>query len=227
MQKDESLDGWKQMWEAGKSAWHKSAPHDYLIEYFGQCANSGRETDVLVPLCGKSVDLKWLYEQGCRVCGVEVSELATRSFFDDQGIKYTRTTAADDFVVYRNEDERISIFCGDFFKFSKAQAGHQFDFVWDRGSFVAINISDRKRYVDVLANVLLPTGRILLSTANYDPAKWPGPPHFVTPEDIHTYFDSKFHINHLNTRDASNDSTKKNWGLDWFTESCYMLSVKS
>jgi len=225
----ESLDDWKNCWVDNDFPWHKKNAHENLVEFFGQCATLGQLTNALLPLCGKAVDMKWLYDQGCRVCGVEISELPAKAFFEEQNIKYERTVpeTAENFVLYQSEDKKISIYCGDFFQFSKATVGYQFDFVWDRGAFVAINVSDRKRYVETVRNLLLPTGRILLSTVNYDPAKYGGPPHHVTPEDITSCYGAKFHINHLNTRDVTNENHKKQFGVDWYTESCDMLSLKS
>jgi len=223
---DRSLDWWKNMWTEGHSPWHKDTPNTNLVEYFGQCANGNREAVALVPLCGKSLDMKWLYDQGCLVFGVDVSERAIEAFYNEHGMAYSRINQSPEFVLYTNEDERLKMFYGDFFNFSKDVAGCQFDFIWDRAAFVALNISDRKRYAATLEKLLLPTGRILLNTCNFDPSAWSGQPHCVTPEAITEVFGSKFHINHLNTEDALTPSRKERFGLDWMTESCHMLSLK-
>ena len=44
------------------------------------------DSQVFVPLSGKSLDMVWLAEQGHRVLGVELSELAVRQFFDERGL---------------------------------------------------------------------------------------------------------------------------------------------
>ena len=37
--------------------------------------------NILVPLCGKSLDMLWLAERGFQVTGIEISELAVQDFF--------------------------------------------------------------------------------------------------------------------------------------------------
>jgi hypothetical protein len=41
---------------------------------------------VLVPLCGKSVDMTYLASCGHRVYGIEISTEAIEAFFDDAGL---------------------------------------------------------------------------------------------------------------------------------------------
>ena len=45
---------------------------------------------VFVPLCGKSLDMVWLLEQGFSVTGCEISELAVQQFFTENSIPYEK-----------------------------------------------------------------------------------------------------------------------------------------
>ncbi len=45
---------------------------------------------VFVPLCGKSIDMLWLVQQGFAVTGCEISELAVEQFFTENSIPYTK-----------------------------------------------------------------------------------------------------------------------------------------
>ncbi|CAN7989162.1 unnamed protein product, partial [Ixodes hexagonus] len=47
-----------------------------------------RDAQVFVPLCGKALELKWFYEKGHRVVGVEVVEDPVRAFFDENTLPY-------------------------------------------------------------------------------------------------------------------------------------------
>lgn len=51
-----------------------------LLKMFWQKLGSSRQDNVLVPLCGKSEDLIWLAQQHDEVIGVELSQIAVRSF---------------------------------------------------------------------------------------------------------------------------------------------------
>lgn len=44
---------------------------------------------VLVTLCGKTLDLLWLCEQGHEVTGVELVEVAAKEFFEENNVAYS------------------------------------------------------------------------------------------------------------------------------------------
>ena len=51
---------------------------------------SGRaKISILVTLCGKSLDLPWLCEQGHDVVGVELSAVAAKQLFEENNIPYS------------------------------------------------------------------------------------------------------------------------------------------
>ncbi|EXF43869.1 thiopurine s-methyltransferase [Pseudomonas sp. BAY1663] len=56
---------------------------------------------MLVPLCGKSLDLAWLAGQGFNVLGVELSEKAVEAFFAEQQLE-AEVSQAGAFRVYRS-----------------------------------------------------------------------------------------------------------------------------
>ena len=43
---------------------------------------------MFVPLCGKSLDLAWLCEQGMSVVGIDLSPLAVQNFFEENHIPF-------------------------------------------------------------------------------------------------------------------------------------------
>ena len=55
----------------------------------------------LVPLCGKSVDLVYLYEQGFQTTGCECSEVACEQFFVENKIPFIRTKLNDKFECFQ------------------------------------------------------------------------------------------------------------------------------
>ncbi|WP_267284273.1 hypothetical protein [Psychrobacter sp. Sarcosine-02u-2] len=81
---------WQQRWQDGRIGFHKSDVNPQLIEYFSELAVpiSGQ---VLVPLCGKSVDMVWLAHAGYDVVGVELVETAVQAFFVEQKVIPTIT----------------------------------------------------------------------------------------------------------------------------------------
>ena len=55
----------------------------------------------LVPLCGKSIDLVYLYEQGFQVIGCECSELACEQFFSENKIPFVKTKVSEQFDCFQ------------------------------------------------------------------------------------------------------------------------------
>ena len=119
------MEPWLERWQEGCIGWHEASGNAGLQRFWN--ASNRR---VLVPLCGKSVDLLWLESQGNEVTGVELSPLAARAFFEENKIEYE--FAGDG--RYRAVDRAISIACADYFEFS----GETFDACYDRGALVAL-----------------------------------------------------------------------------------------
>lgn len=96
-------------------------------------------SEVFVPLCGKSLDLLWLCQQGHKVLGVEVSDLAVSQFFSENGLTYSKFKQ-DGFQHYQTES--LAILQGDFFNLT---ANHLRDVegVFDRASLVALPLELR------------------------------------------------------------------------------------
>ena len=124
---------------------------------------------VLVPLCGKTVDLPYLASKGACVVGVEGVRRAVDEFEAEQPQWASApATRCGGFTVRAFEGRgggKVTVFVGDFFQMDAppaAAAAGRFDGAWDRGAFVAIEPSARPRYAEVLANLMEPGGRVLL-----------------------------------------------------------------
>ena len=75
-------DFWHERWQNNQTAFHEDDGNALLHKYFGTLELSPGAR-VFVPLCGKTRDIGWLLDQGLRVAGVELSEIAIRQLFDD------------------------------------------------------------------------------------------------------------------------------------------------
>ena len=62
--------------------------NNHLISFWQQL-NVVPDCSVFVPLCGKSLDLLWLHQQGHVVLRIESSELAVNDFFVENGLNYS------------------------------------------------------------------------------------------------------------------------------------------
>jgi thiopurine S-methyltransferase len=166
---------------------------------------------ILVPLCGKSVDLDWLVGQGHTVVGVEfvpeaVSQLAMRLGAPQ------KTNTCHDFE-YWHWGETLTVLQGNVFALSSAKLA-PFDGIWDRAALVALQPDTRGRYAKVLTDHLKEDGVILSRALAYDPSAMMGPPFSVSSEELKAlYPDARATL--LAIDDSPPDARFQARGLTW------------
>lgn len=172
---------WLARWAEGRTGWHEPGGNAGLRSCWPDFEKPGR---VLVPLCGKTPDLKWLAGRGHDVTGVELSRVAVEGFFDDNGLDYEREQAGL-LTRYSANAQSITIYCGDYFDFESAP----FDALYDRGAIVALPRDLRPRYVAHTKKLLNPGAVRLIVTLEYDQSVVDGPPYSVPAEEVTSYWD--------------------------------------
>lgn len=171
---------WHERWRTGQLGFHLAAPNPRLVEH-ARTLVQNRPERILVPLCGKSVDLTWLAqraptEAGPQVVGVELSRIAAAAYFEERGV-IPEVSERGGYERFTHENLTIAV--GDFFEAQPSTLG-TFDAVYDRAALVALPHDMRERYVATVRRVLRPGGRILLVVFDFDNPN--GPP-FSVPED--------------------------------------------
>jgi thiopurine S-methyltransferase len=189
-------DYWLERWAKGRIGFHLGEANPRLVEHHQALSDAVR---VLVPLCGKSVDLEWLVVHGFEVVGIELSELAAQAFFAERGFAPERREQGD-FTVYQHGG--VSIFVGDFFAAS-ADALGSFDGVYDRAAMIALPDDVRPRYAAHLQTLLTPKAKLLLVTLHFDALG--GPPFSVSPEEVRVAY-AAARIKQLASVDARADA---------------------
>ena len=131
-----------------------------------------------MPMCGKTVDLLWLEEQGNEVVGVELSDIAVLAFFEENGIEYEPVEGS--LPGYRAVDRQISVYCGDFFSFTDGP----FDAHYDRGALIALHAGLRPHYARHTSSLLADDAAQLVITVEYDQEICDGPPFSLAAEEV-------------------------------------------
>lgn len=180
----EEMKGWMDMWEGKNFPWHLSFVHQAIDKHAQILMTSPQaKNKIFVPLCGKTVDIKFLADLGNEVVGVEVSEIAVKDFFKEHNIDYTsEDVPAVKGKLFRSNDHKhkIKLYCCDLFLFS-SEIESGFSGIWDRGSYQAMLISDRERYTRVMKTLVHPGIGYLMEMPDRDLEK--GPPYCV-PVDV-------------------------------------------
>jgi thiopurine S-methyltransferase len=202
---------WLNRWEEGRTGWHEPSGNVALKTHWPPLSRGSR---VLVPLCGKSVDLLWLADRGLEVTGVELSALAIEAFFAEQGLEFNRHPGVLDRYIARHRP--ISIVCGDFFEFT----GELFDAVFDRGALVAMPRDVRPEYAAHSDALLRPRALRFIVTLEYEQSRVAGPPFAVWPKELLGYWPELQRI--AEHDDIGNCPPKfRDAGLEYVTEAAW------
>jgi len=215
-------DFWHERWRTGQIGFHKSAPDLHLDEYWPSLALQGGSR-VLVPLCGKSLDLLWLRDRGHAVTGVEISTVAVESFLMEHGVPARRQAAAD-FDIYHAD--RLQLLRGDFFALTRERLG-TIAAVYDRAALISWTPKLREAYVDRVTTLTAPGTQTLLLTLEYPQEQTTGPPFSVTEADVHGLYGPQHAIVELSRRDVLADEPRlRARGVTHLHEVCYRLIRK-
>lgn len=212
-------DFWQARWARDEIGFHLDEVNPYLLRYWSQLSAQPGER-VLVPLCGKTLDLRWLAAQGLQVLGVELSRKAIEDFFVEQGLQ-PQIEEQGAFVHFRAE--AIELWCGDFFALTAADV-EQCHLFYDRAALIALPLEMRQRYAAHLQAILPQVCRGLLVTLDYPQEQMNGPPFAVPAEQVQAFYAEGWDVSLL----AREDVLGENWrflqrGLTRLEESVFSV----
>jgi thiopurine S-methyltransferase len=175
------IEPWLERWADGRIGFHEAGGNSALKRHWNA---TGKR--VLVPLCGKSLDLLWLAAMGNEVVGVELSEIAVQAFFAENGLAYEQEQGGR---VYRAKARDITIYCMDFLGDDfLAFDGGIFDAHYDRAALIALPLAMRPAYVRKTDALLTHDAYRLVITLEYDASVVDGPPYPVPSAEVTSYW---------------------------------------
>jgi thiopurine S-methyltransferase len=193
---------WHKRWSANQIGFHSPDVNPYLQRFWPQLGLA-QGSRVLVPLCGKSLDLLWLAHQGYSVLGVELSEKAATDFFLEHQLEPS-VSEEGAFKVFRAAG--IEIRCGDFFALDR-EAVADCIALYDRAALIALPVPMRERYAAHLQTIL-PDGVGLLITLDYNQDEMPGPPFSVGNDEVLRLLGDVWRLEALQEQDVLGESWK-------------------
>lgn len=212
-------DFWLEKWARNEIGFHEPEGNRLLQRWWPELAVP-QGAQVLVPLCGKSIDMRWLQQQGYRVLGVELSEQAVQAFFAEQGLRAEVVPAGS---FQRWSAEGIEILQGDIFDLGPEQLSGVAA-LYDRAALIALPAPVRSRYADLLRSYLSPKARGLIVTLEYQPDDEAGPPYSVSEQEVRRLFDVSFSLSVLVREDVLADNPKfRERGRSELFETAYAL----
>jgi len=212
---------WLDRWRKGTTGWHRSDINPQLIENINQLTEA-RPQKIFVPLCGASLDMKYLIDQGFHVVGVELSSLAIDRFFNENKIDY-KISKVEDFDLYQGKN--IDIYCGDFFRLKKNYF-YDTSYVYDRAALIALNPELQKKYVRHLKEILPNSSKILLLTMFYPQNEMEGPPFSVGDDNVEELFSEFKEIKKISSVNEKESSLKPDdLNLTYLFKNVYLIDL--
>ncbi|MGA4445763.1 thiopurine S-methyltransferase [Ectopseudomonas chengduensis] len=188
---------WQERWARDQIGFHQEKVNGYLRRHWS-ALGLAKGAAVLVPLCGKSLDLVWLAEQGHAVIGVELAERAVQDFFAERDVQ-PQVSQHGAFTVYQAGTLRI--LCGDFFALSRDDVAGCRAF-YDRAALIALPPEMRERYAAHLQAILPDNCQGLLVTLVYDQQRMDGPPFSVEDAEVMQHFAASWALRMVEEKDV-------------------------
>jgi thiopurine S-methyltransferase len=214
---------WLEKWQGQEIGFHLDRAHPLLLRHWPSISMGvAEDCPVLVPLCGKSLDLVHLRRLGHPVIGVELSPLAVEQFFAEQGLR-PEVEARGGMTAW--EAEGIRLFQGDFFALER-ELLPEIGAVYDRAALIALPPKRQPDYAGRLLALVPPTAPLLLIALEYPAGDMQGPPFSTPAEQVERLFGQHRRIRRLEARDALDENPGlKTRGLSALTEVAWELAA--
>lgn len=204
---------WEERWAAGQIGFHLADVNPRLVAHVEALGPGGH---VLVPLCGKTLDMTFLAAHGFHVVGVEFVEEAAQAYFAEAGVIPARIERHG-CVAYQHHN--VTIWVADIFAITP-QIVDAIDAIYDRAAVVALPETMREPYTQQLKALSHPGTKLLLITFEHDLNS--GPPFSVAPEVVKALYGESFGVTLLESLDALAENARfKERGATRFIEAVW------
>ena len=182
---------WQQRYEQDSIGWDMGQVSSPLKAYIDQLAEAAKNQAILVPGAGNAYEVGYLYEQGfTNVTLVDFAPAPIRDF-------------AERYPDFPSD----KLICADFFELSPEQ--YQFDWVLEQAFFCAINPSRRNEYVEKMAALLKPNGKLVGLLFDKDFGRTE-PPFGGSSDEYQQRFSTHFDIEVMEPSDNSHPARQGN-----------------
>lgn len=186
---------WNHLWQTNDIKFHKIATHPLLIK-FSHKLKPGR---TIVPLCGKSLDMIHLWQEGHYIVGIEQNPIPCEAFFKENNIRFEKKVVGD-FTIYSSH--RLEIWCGDVFQ-TPPQVWKGMTGIYDRAGVVGFPVEMQKQYMKFLNDRMKENKKtfdaMLLITVDFDDEKIEGPPFSISDKSVKKLFPKSVKIEKISS----------------------------
>ncbi|MFN8353122.1 MAG: thiopurine S-methyltransferase [Spirosomataceae bacterium] len=207
---------WFKSWELGGfyTSFHRKDIHPYVLNYLSPEVIENK--NILVPLCGKTVDMLYLSQFANKVIGVELVEEAILQFFQENNLPYQQVDA-ETFV-----SGNITLLKKDFMALTPAEIG-PIDWIYDRASLVALPYEMRTDYLHALDRLSSIGTQTLLITLEYFPLI-NSAPFSIDANEVEQYYSRGHVIKHVEQPNLPHHGMVRKWNLAFLIEHGFVLT---
>lgn len=214
-------DFWVTRWNQGQIGFHLPDINPALIRHL-PAFGIPKGANVLVPLCGKSLDLLYLRAEGLSVTGLELSPIAVEAFWRENNLM-PALLETEALRIWSTDG--LTLIEGDFFKVNAKSIATP-DLVYDRAALIAMPPEMRSAYAAHLLS-LAGGAAILLITLEYPEKEMQGPPFPIPHDEILHHFGPTHQVDVLGSEDMLEENLSlKDKGLTALRETVYRLTPK-
>lgn len=211
---------WHQTWNKPQRGFHLDQVNPLLQRFLPPLSPDAR---ILVPLCGKSLDLTWLENKGFMVEGVELSEVAAQEFWQERKVS---PQASVEGAFNCTRSGHLRFWQGDLFDLETSQLG-PVDLIYDRAALVAWPEEMRARYLRKLTDLAPEGTQWLLICLDYPQKEMSGPPFSITPRVLKELVAPYWQPVLLHTQDILPEEPHfQGRGLSYLLETVWLLTRK-
>jgi SAM-dependent methyltransferase len=173
------IDFWEERYRSNKTGWDIGQAAPPFVSYLEE-ASAPSAGKIIVLGCGRGHDALFFAQKGFQVTGVD---------FAPSAINVCRERAAKLGLQQRTHFEARNIFE------LLPQYQNTFDYVLEHTCFCAIPPERRPNYVELVAGLLKPGGKIIALFFTH--GQEGGPPYDTNPAELHALFDKYFEFERL------------------------------
>jgi len=179
-------DFWHDKWKNNKLGWHLDDVNPILVNHINKLSLS-KGNRILVPLCGKTLDIAWLLSQGFNAIGAELSFKAIDELFINLNIK-PKISKIKNLTLYSTDN--LEIFVGDIFDID-TELLKDIDAVYDRAALVALPKDMRPKYTKHILNITKAKPQLVVNL-EYDQNLMGGPPFCVLNDEVKLHYANSY-----------------------------------
>lgn len=213
---------WLDKWQKNETVFHLGDVNELLTRFWSDLnLDSGR---VLVPLCGKSLDVLWLLQQGYEVVGIELSPVAIAALRDLLELHLGFVLEESQLGSHRlYQHPRVTLVEGDFFTVPERLLP-TVTAVYDRAAMVALPADMRAAYRNQLIR-LAPRAPQLLVTLEYDQSLNSNPPFAVAATELDVGYGAHYRLQLLQEEELIDQEPRfRSKGLTSFIQKTWLLT---